>query len=367
MPGWFPLAEKDLPLKLPEVEKYEPTKTGQSPLAAIENWTKAVCPICGRPARRETDTMPNWAGSSWYFLRYCDPKSQQAVAGKKKLKYWLPVDLYLGGAEHTTLHLLYSRFWHKFLNDLGLVPGKEPYKKRMVHGVILGEDGRRMSKSRGNTIDPEEMGRRYGFDATRAYLAFIGPYDGVFPWSTAGIKGTRRFLQRFFRWAVLRIEENKTASPREIKQLLERLIFEVGRDIDRFKFNTAIAKTMKFFNRAEKERIGLADLRRLLTILAPFVPYLSEELWERSGAESSVHRQQWPVFDRTIIKEEKIVLPVQVNGKMRDKLTVAADIAEQQALELALASKKAGKWLANKKIKRVFFVPGRLINIVVSP
>ena len=363
--GWFPVPENQLPVELPEVEKYEPTGTGKSPLAAIKDFVKTKCPFCGSEALRETDTMPNWAGSSWYFLRYCDPKNDHSLADYKKLQYWMPVDVYLGGAEHTTLHLLYSRFWHKFLNDIGVVPGKEPYLKRRTHGLVLGENGHKMSKSRGNVITPEDV-EDLGMDALRAYLMFLGPYNGTFPWSTTGIKGVRRFLERFWGLALSQIERKNKESEKEIKVLVNRLIKEIGEDIDNFKFNTAVAKMMKFLNEVKGKKISKNDLVNVLKVLAPFAPYITEELWEKLGEEFSIHKQSWPEYDSELIKEEKTILIIQINGKVRDKIGVKAGISEEKAKETALSSAKIQKRIKGEKIKKIIFVPEKLINIVTN-
>jgi len=363
--GWFPVSERELPLKLPEVKKYQPTETGRSPLAAVKNWIKTKCPCCGGDAERETDTMPNWAGSSWYYSRYCDPKNDRNLASLKKLKYWMPVDLYLGGAEHITLHLLYSRFWHKFLNDIEVVPGKEPYLRRRTHGLILGEDGHRMSKSRGNIVNPEEMIEKFGVDSLRTYLVFIGPYDGTFPWSTAGIKGVRKFLERFWNFVLEEIGKKTKESEKETKILVNRLIKEVGEDIDNFKFNTAVAKFMKFLNEANGKRISKEDLGRILRVLAPFAPYLTEEIWRNHFKKSSIHKESWPRYSPKLIKEETITLIVQINGKVRDRIEVKSGISSEAAKEIAFSSEKIKKWIKNKKIQKIIFVPGKLINFVI--
>ena len=363
--GWFPVPENQLPVELPEVEKYEPTGTGKSPLAAIKDFVKTKCPFCGSEALRETDTMPNWAGSSWYFLRYCDPKNDYSLASYKKLQYWMPVDVYLGGAEHTTLHLLYSRFWHKFLNDVGVAPGKEPYLKRRTHGLVLGENGHKMSKSRGNVITPEDV-EDLGMDALRVYLMFLGPYNGTFPWSTTGIKGARRFLERFWGLALSQIERKNKESEKEIKVLVNRLIKEIGEDIDNFKFNTAVAKLMKFLNEVKGKKISKNDLVNVLKVLAPFAPYITEELWEKLGEEFSIHKQSWPEYDSELIKEEKTILIIQINGKVRDKIGVEVGISEEKAKETALSSAKIQKWIKGEKIKKIIFVPEKLINIVTN-
>jgi len=371
--GWQPVPENELPIKLPNVKKYQPTRTGKSPLAAIKNFVKTKCPRCGGPAERETDTMPNWAGSSWYYLAYTFwhkfknqklEKKNVFIKYKNLINYWLPVDVYLGGAEHTTLHLLYSRFWHKFLNDIGVVSGKEPYRKRLTHGLILGEDGQKMSKSRGNVIVPEEMIKKFGADSLRVYLAFIGPYNGTFPWSTAGIKGTRKFLERFYDWICVQIRKNEK-SEKETKLLVNRLIKEVGEDIDSFKFNTAVAKFMKFLNEIEGKKISKKDLGRVLKILAPFAPHLTEEIWRKHFKKTSIHRQPWPRYSPRMIREKNIILILQVNGKVRDKIEVESGISEKEAKKLALSSPKIQKWIKGKQIKKTIFIKDKLINFVL--
>ncbi len=394
--GWQPVPEEDLPVELPKVEQYEPTGTGESPLAAIKDWVETICPVCGGLAKRETDTMPNWAGSSWYFLRYCDPANNKSLAEMKKLKYWMPVDVYFGGAEHTTLHLLYSRFWHKFLNDIGVAPGKEPYSERRVHGVILGEDGQRMSKSKGNVITQKEVIESFGVDSLRIFSMFMGPYDGTFPWSTTGIKGTKKFLDRFWNYILAQIKEKHTESQKESKILIARLNKGVDEDIDNFKFNTAVAKFMSFLNEVEKKKICSEDLGKVLRVFAPFAPHITEELWQQlrcsrknadinaekrgrqisvnprshpsKSAFVSVHQQPWPKYDPKLIEEEEVTIIVQVNGKVREKLEVRSeDLGVSTQIErLARESVKVQKHLAGRKVKNIIFVPGRLINFVLD-
>ena len=375
--GWVPVPEKDLPVKLPKVEKYEPTDTGESPLANIKDWVNTVCPECGQPAQRETDTMPNWAGSSWYYLAYCfsnklgaksEDKENVFIKYKKLLDYWLPVDIYLGGAEHTTLHLLYSRFWHKFLNDIGMVPGKEPYQARRQHGVILGEDGYRMSKSRGNIINPEEVMKKYGADVLRLYLLFMGPYDQTMPWNTKGVEGCTRFLNR-----VWNIYQKIYASSQERLRLtpqLHRLIKKVSEDIDSLKHNTAIASMMEFINSWSRQENSLSSKEAaiFLKLLAPFAPYITEEIWSGFlNKKTSIHQQKWPQYEPELTKENMVTIIVQINGKLREKLEVqSAKSKEKTEIEkLAKRTKKVQKYLKNKKVKKVIFLPGRLINFVI--
>jgi len=363
--GQVPVPEKDLPIELPYVEKYQPTGTGESPLAQIEDWVNTKCPKCGGSAKRETDTMPNWAGSNWYFMRYCDAKNDKELAAQKKLKYWLPVDWYNGGMEHTNLHLLYSRFIYKFLFDIGVAPNPEPYKKRTSHGIVLGEDGRKMSKSFGNVINPDNIIKEYGADTLRVYEMFMGPFDQVISWSAQGVKGVFRFLNRVWN-LVLECKTNKESSQRAIKEI-HKLNKKIDEDLEATKFNTAVAAFMEFLNFANlnKKEIGKDTIERFLILLAPFAPHITEELWHFVGHKDSIHKESWPKYDPRLIKEEMITLVIQVNGKVRDKIEVEADISEEKAKELAIPREKIKKWLKDKKIKKVVFVPGKLINIVV--
>lgn len=368
MAGWMPLPESGLPLELPRVEKHQPTSTGESPLANVKGWVKTECPHCGRAAQRETDTMPNWAGSSWYFMRYCDTDNHSFLADRKKMDYWLPVDLYLGGAEHTTLHLLYSRFWHKFLNDIGVVPGKEPYAARRQHGVILGEDGQRMSKSRGNVINPETVMDKFGVDALRVYLMFMGPYDSTMPWSTKGLEGSYRFLARIWRFC----HEKGKIGPKTAPGLtgeLHKTVKRVGEDIETLKHNTAISALMEFLNAwSGQGSLDKNDAGVFLRLLAPFAPYLAEELWvEVLGNRFSVHRQPWPKFDPKRAREERVTVVIQVNGKVRGQIdSKRAESRDRVGMEKAAAEDaNAAKYLKGKRVKKVIFVPARLINFVV--
>jgi leucyl-tRNA synthetase len=363
--GQVPVPEKELPLKLPYIEKYQPTGTGESPLASVLKWVNTKCPKCGGPAKRETDTMPNWAGSNWYFMRYCDPKNDEKLADPKKLKYWLPVDWYNGGMEHTTLHLLYSRFIYKFLYDIGVAPTPEPYKKRTSHGIVLAEDGRKMSKSFGNVVNPDDIVQKYGADTLRVYEMFMGPFDQAIAWSTQGVKGVRRFLERVWK-LILECKDQKESSKKVIKEI-HKLNKKIEEDLEMTKFNTAVAAFMEFINFAfeNKNEIGKDVLERFLILLAPFAPHITEELWHQIGHKDSIHLQPWPKWDPELVKEEMITLVIQVNGKVRDKIEVESDISEEKAKELALSREKIKKWLKGKEIKKVVFVPGKLINIVV--
>ncbi len=360
--GWVPVPEKELPLTLPEVERYEPTDTGESPLAAIEDWVKTTCPKCGHEARRETDTMPNWAGSSWYFLRYCDPDNDQEFCSMEKLKYWMPVDWYNGGMEHTVLHLLYSRFWNQFLFDLGLVPAFEPYTKRTSHGMILAKGGEKMSKSKGNVVNPDEMVEQFGTDALRTYIMFMGPFDQAVEWDTNGLIGVRRFLDRVYTLS----EKVKDTGSDSFTTLLHQTIRKVTEDIDEMRFNTAIAKLMELTNEMVKaETIGKAEWESFLKLLSPFAPHLAEELWNELGHEKTIAYEPWPKFDLELAKEKEITLAVQINGKLRDTIVVVPEIEDEEAKQLALRSEKVQKWLEGKEPKKVIYVKGKLVSIVV--
>ncbi len=363
--GWVPLPESELPLRLPELEAYRTTESGESPLALIEDWVNTSCPRCGGPARRETDTMPQWAGSSWYFLRYVDPHNDQALADPEKLRYWTPVDWYNGGMEHTTLHLLYSRFWHKFLYDLGVVPTPEPYRRRTSHGLILGENGEKMSKSRGNVVNPDEMVERYGADAFRLYEMFLGAFDQPIPWSTAGLNGQARFLNRVWdlQW---RVSEEAPQDP-ELTRLIHRTIKQVGERVEIMKFNTAIAALMTLANHfQDRERIRPEDWAIYLVLLAPFAPHLAEELWERLGRQPFVTLQPWPSYDPELAREEELEFPIQVNGRLRTRVVVPAEAAESEIAERA--RQQASPWLEGKVVVKTVLVnrgASRLVNFVV--
>ncbi len=360
--GWVAVSEKDLPVKLPDVEKYEPTDTGESPLAAIEDWVNTTCPECGGEARRETDTMPNWAGSSWYFLRYLDPKNDEQFAASDKLKYWMPVDWYNGGMEHTTLHLLYSRFWNKFLFDQGLVPTSEPYAKRTSHGLVLAEDGRKMSKSFGNVVNPDEVIEQYGADTMRCYEMFMGPFGEAIPWSTKGVVGVRRFLEKV--WSLQ--EKIGDAEVEELTRILHKTIKKVSEDIENAKYNTAVSQMMIMVNEMQGAEIVPRDVfEKFLSVLTPFAPHITEEIWERIGNTGSITNVAWPEFDEELVRDEVIELPVQVNGKLRATIKVAPDLSEDDAKERALADSNIQKHLDGKEIKKTIYVPGRMINLVV--
>ncbi len=358
--GWVPVPEKDLPIRLPKVKEYKPTEKGESPLAKVEKWVNAECPKCGGRARRETDVMPNWAGSNWYYLRYCDPCNDKKIASGEKLKYWMPVDWYNGGMEHTTLHLLYSRFIFKFLWDIGALPkslGSEPYQKRTSHGIVLGEGGIKMSKSKGNVVNPDNVRKKYGADALRVYEMFMGPFEQMIPWDTKGLIGAKRFLEKVWRLKDI----IKKQAPPETKKLLHKTIKKVSEDIEKMKFNTAISSLMEFVNSCQKKGLSQKDFQDFLKILSPFAPHIAEELWTGRGLCCS---QKWPDFKEELIEEESISLIVQINGKVRDKIEVKKGIDQKGAESKALSSKKIKEWTEGKEIKKVIFVPDKLVNIV---
>ncbi len=429
--GWIPLPAEQLPLELPQVQKYEPTDTGESPLATMSEWVKTTCPKCGGAARRETDTMPNWAGSSWYWLRYCDPKNDQEFASQGKLVYWLKnksvilneaerseeslkakqgndlsvkgsfanakddrcgggVDWYNGGMEHTVLHLLYSRFWNQFLFDCGLVPTREPYKKRTSHGIVLAEDGEKMSKSRGNVINPDDMVDKYGADALRTYIMFMGPFDQAVAWSTNGLVGVRRFLDRVWNLKehviarsysdeatpsfkeLIPSEHEGIASPRssarndKLTTLLHQTIKKVTEDIDGMRFNTAISALMQLTNEMTKqEAVTSGDYKILIQLLYPFAPHLGEEVWSALGANVTIAYEPWPQYDPALAKAEEFSLVVQINGKVRDTFSVSSDTSEDEAKRLALGSEKIQKWLEGKEPKKIIYVKNKLVSIVI--
>ena len=360
--GIVPVLDQDLPVKLPEVEKYEPTDTGESPLAKISEWVNVKCPKCGKDAKRETDVMPNWAGSSWYFLRYIDPKNDQSFADKEKLKYWMPIDWYNGGMEHTTLHLLYSRFWNNFFYDIGLVPTSEPYAKRTSHGLILAEDGEKMSKSRGNVINPDDIIAEYGADTLRCYEMFIGPFDQPVPWDSKGVIGVRRFLEKVFGLAdkVGEIENE------QLVRAIHKTIKKVTEDIEAMKYNTAFSQMMICANEFSTTDSIPKDLFEMfLKVLSPFAPHLTEELWEKSGHQESITKQSWPKYDVEFVEDSEIDLVVQINGKVRDTITVPAGLKDEDLQARALASEKIKKLVEGKDVKKIIIARGRIVNIVV--
>ena len=364
--GYVPIDESELPLVLPEVDYYEPTDNGESPLAKITDWVETTCPHCGGKAMRETDTMPQWAGSSWYFLRYMDPHNKDAFASKEALNYWHQIDWYNGGMEHTTLHLLYSRFWHKFLYDIGEVPTPEPYAKRTSHGMILGENGEKMSKSRGNVINPDDVVNEFGADTMRLYEMFIGDFEKAAPWSNAGIKGCRRFIDRYWNLQNIVIEGDAIRS--EMENAFHKTIKKVSYDIENLKFNTAIAALMALMNViADKGSINKAELAVFTILLNPFAPHVTEEVWEtmQLGA-GMVAEQSWPQYDEAKCKDDTVEIVAQVNGKVRARLQVAADIQKDDALAAAKGDAKIAAEIAGKTVVKEIYVPGKLVNIVVK-
>ena len=361
--GYVPLPESELPLRLPNVESYEPTDTGESPLAKITDWVNTTCPCCGGPAKRETDTMPQWAGSSWYFLRYTDPHNDQALASKEALDYWTPVDWYNGGMEHTTLHLLYSRFWHKFLYDIGVVPTSEPYKKRTSHGMILGENGEKMSKSRGNVVNPDEIVDRYGADTMRLYEMFIGDFEKAAPWNSDSIKGCKRFVERF--WNLQEIVTNSEEYSTELEPLMHKTIKKVSEDIENLKCNTAIAAMMTLLNKIyDQKRITRGELRTLTILLNPFAPHVTEEMWENMHFGGFVHEAKWPEYDESKTVENSVEIVLQIMGKVRSRMTIPVDMPKDQVLALAKQDEKIASAIAGKTIKKEIYIPNKLVNIV---
>ena len=364
--GYVPIDESELPLVLPQVDSYEPTDNGESPLSKMTDWVNTTCPKCGGKAMRETDTMPQWAGSSWYFLRYMDPHNDESFASKEALNYWHQVDWYNGGMEHTTLHLLYSRFWHKFLYDIGQVPTAEPYAKRTSHGMILGENGEKMSKSRGNVVNPDDVVNEFGADTLRLYEMFIGDFEKAAPWSNAGIKGCRRFIERY--WNLQSILIDGEAIRPEMENSFHTAIKKVSYDIENLKFNTAIASLMALMNViAEKGSINKAELSVFTMLLNPFAPHVTEEVWsEMKLGEGMVTEQIWPKYDESKCKDDVIEIVVQVNGKVRARLCVAADIQKDDAIALAKAEDRIAAEINGKNVVKEIYVPGKLVNIVVK-
>lgn len=360
--GIVAVPDEQLPVLLPEVDNYEPTGTGESPLAAIDEWVNTTCPQCGGPAKRETNTMPQWAGSSWYFLRYTDPNNQQQFASPEKLKHWLPVDIYFGGMEHTTLHLLYSRFWNIFLHDQGLVPVREPYVKRVPHGMILAQDGSKMSKSRGNVINPDELVKQHGADTVRMYEMFLGPHEDTVVWSEKGIIGVARFLERIWNWVntVKFVEQDEP----EVLRELNKAIKKVTEDIEGYRFNTVVSNLMSFHNAVKDVPITQESAKIFLQLLYPLVPHIASELYEQLGGEN-IHTQPWPKFDESVLVSDTITIAVQVNGKVRDEIVVSVDSTQAEIETKALASNKVQTFLAGKSPKRIIYVEKRLVNIVI--
>ncbi len=367
--GWVPLPEDQLPLLLPEVESYEPTDDGESPISKMTDWVNTTCPCCGGPAKRETDTMPQWAGSSWYFLRYMDPHNDKALASKEALAYWSPVDWYNGGMEHTTLHLLYSRFWHKFLYDIGVVPTKEPYQKRTSHGMILGEGGEKMSKSRGNVINPNDIIDQYGADTMRTYIMFIGDFEKAAAWSANAVKGCKRFLDRV--WNLCEMDHQGEDYSEANAAAVHRTIKKVSEDIEAMKFNTAIAALMALVNDFYANGASRGDMKALLLMLSPFAPHLCEEQWEimgfAAGTGKMIAQSAWPVYDESKTVAASVEMAVQVQGKLRGTVVVPVDSDQDTVLAAAKAVEKVAKFLDGMEVVKVIFVKNKLMNLIVKP
>ncbi len=363
--GWVPLPEDQLPLMLPDVDAYEPTDTGESPLSKCTDWVNTTCPHCGSPAKRETDTMPNWAGSSWYFMRYCDPHNTEACAAKEALDYWMPVDWYNGGMEHVTLHLLYSRFWAKFLYDIGVLSCKEPYLKRTAHGMILGANGEKMSKSRGNVINPDDVIAEYGADTLRLYEMFIGDFEKSAPWSTESIKGCKRFLDRV---ANLRnMVDDKTGYGADLESSFHKTIKKVTEDIDNMKFNTAIAAMMSLTNDLyNRGSVSVDELKTLITLLNPFAPHLTEEIWSEFGGEGLLSIAKWPEYDEAKTVDNTVEIAIQVNGKLRGTMMIAVSDAKDAIIAAAKENENVKSFIDGKSIVKEIYVPGKLVNIVAK-
>lgn len=362
--GWVPLEEKDLPLVLPKVDNYEPTDNGESPLSNIDEFVHTKCPKCGRDAIRETDTMPQWAGSSWYYLRYTDPHNDEAIASKENLDYYVPVDWYNGGMEHTTLHLLYSRFWHKFLYDIGVVPTKEPYMKRTSHGMILGDNNEKMSKSRGNVVNPDDIVRDFGADTLRCYEMFIGDFEKSAPWSENGVKGCRKFLDKVWRTQEL---VDADSNFEKMETLIHQTIKKVSEDYENLKFNTAIAQLMTLLNEFNNlDKISNEQYKIFLILLNPVCPHITEEIWQRMGYEGYVHEASWPEYDESKTILDVIELPIQVNGKLRATVEIARDASEDEVFEKAIADDVVAKYLEEGNVVKKIYVKGRIFNIIVK-
>ena len=363
--GYVPLPESELPLRLPEIEKFEPGQNGESPLNNCTEWVNTTCPHCGGKAKRETDTMPQWAGSSWYFLRYTDPKNSEALASKEALDYWMPVDWYNGGMEHTTLHLLYSRFWYKFLYDLGVVPTKEPYMRRTSHGMILGENGEKMSKSRGNVVNPDEMVDTYGADAFRTYELFIGAFDQSTPWSTQGLSGCNKFLDRVYNLKDM-VTDSDGYSP-ELESLMHKTIKKVGDDIEKIKFNTAVAALMSLVNEFYKKgSVTRGEYKTLLILLNPFAPHITEELFEMMSFGGTLSASTWPTYDESKTIDQTVEMAVMIGGRVRAKIMVPADMAEEDIKNTALSDETVRSALSGKNVTKIIVVPKKLVNIVAK-
>lgn len=364
--GHVGLPESELPLILPEVEKYETTDTGESPLAAMTDWINTTCPKCGGPAKRETDTMPQWAGSSWYYLRYMDPANTEAPVSGEAMNYWRQVDWYNGGMEHTTLHLLYSRFWHKFLYDIGVVPTEEPYAKRTSQGMILGEGGEKMSKSRGNVVNPGDIADEYGADTLRLYIMFIGDFEKTAPWSSKAVKGCKRFLDRVWNLAENRLDGDESCSAAN-EPAIHRAIKKVGEDIDNLKFNTAIASLMSLVNGFYETRPSRGDIKALLELLSPFAPHVAEELWEIQGFDGSAGGAGWPAYDPEKLAESEKEIAVQVNGKLKTTVIIPMDAPDEAVMEIVLGSEKIRKIMDGMELVKKIIVKNKLVNLILKP
>ena len=363
--GYVSIPESELPLMLPEVESYEPTDNGESPLAKVTDWVKTTCPCCGKPAHRETDTMPQWAGSSWYYLRYIDPHNNETFADPEELKYWLPVDWYNGGMEHTTLHLLYSRFWHKFLYDQGLVPTQEPYYKRTAHGMILGENNEKMSKSRGNVVNPDDIVHEFGADTLRTYEMFIGAFELSAAWTNDGVKGCRRFIDRV--WKLQDMLTDETVDSSDLETKMHQTIKKVSQDYEHMKFNTAIAAMMSLVNEFyKKNQVTRAEFSTLLLLLNPVAPHITEEMWEQNGYDGHIYQQSWPTYEEAKTVESTLELPVQMNGKVKANILVALDEAQDSAVSKAMDHPVLKPLFEGKNVVKIIYVAGKILNFVVK-
>ncbi len=364
--GWVPLPESELPLRLPQVDSYETTDDGESPLSKMTDWVNTTCPHCGGPAKRETDTMPQWAGSSWYFLRYMDPHNDEALVGEDAIKYWNQVDWYNGGMEHTTLHLLYSRFWHKFLYDIGVVPTKEPYARRTSHGMILGEGGEKMSKSRGNVVNPNDIVDQFGADTLRLYIMFIGDFEKAAPWNDNAVKGCKRFLDRIWNLAENRVDGDEAYSAAHEKEV-HRAIKKVGEDIENLKFNTAIAAMMSLVNQFYDHAPNRGDIKALLMLLSPFAPHIAEELWEKQGFAGLASEQDWPEYDESKIADEEKEIAVQVNGKLRSTVVIPVDADDEAILDIVYKNEKIARLMDGMQVVKTIIVKNKLVNLILKP
>ena len=367
--GWVPVPEKQLPVVLPQVESYEPTDDGESPLSKMTDWVNTTGPCCGGPAMRETDTMPQWAGSSWYFLRYMDPHNDKELASKEALEYWSPVDWYNGGMEHTTLHLLYSRFWHKFLYDIGVVPTKEPYAKRTSHGMILGEGGEKMSKSRGNVVNPNDIVAQYGADTMRLHIMFIGDFEKAVTWSNDAVKGSKRFLDRCWNLMDIAADDEKVSAKNE--SIIHKTIKKVTEDIDSLKMNTAIAALMTMVNEFYSNGLTKGDLEQLLLMLSPFAPHMVEEMWELTGYAAKTGKMAmqmpWPKYDEAKTHDATRQMAVQVNGKLRSTITVVADADDEHVIATACADEKIKRQMEGMQLVKTIVVKNKLVNLILKP